>query len=215
MNRIITSSVLAALVSLSPAAVVLADFDNVVKVSNDNSAYVKNEVKVKADTGDNSADGGYGSGAGDGGSVSGSGNDDNVTGNGGNGGNGGIGGIVWTGNALAGSSVENKVNTNKTIVNLCDCKDDTKVKVSNTNHAKVKNYVYVKADTGDNSADGGDAGGSGGDAGSVSGSDNDDNKTGNGGNGGHGGGDGYITTGHATAVSDIVNRVNKNVTRIN
>ena len=217
MKKLITSSVLAAIVAVSPAAIALAS--DGVSVVNINSADVSNYVGVSASTGGNSADGGYAGGVGAGGSVIGSDNDDNTTGNGGNGGNGGDGGLVVTGPAGAGSSIENKVNTNITDVDFCGCdpfgEEDTWVDVTNINSAYVHNYVGVAADTGGNTADGGSTGGGAGAGGDVIGDDNDDNTTGNGGNGGHGGWGGQVGTGGAGAGSDIVNRVNKNVTRIN
>lgn len=217
MKRIIATSALIPALSLSLYAIpALADDDLKIIVKNDNSAYVKNDVDVNAKTGNNDANGGYAGGAGNGGDVTDS-DDDNTGGNGGNGGNGGDGGFIDTGNATAKSLVVNKVNTNKTDVDLCGCAtegfDDVTLKVKNYNRAKVKNYVDVDAKTGNNDANGGNSGGGAGNGGNVSNSD-DDNTGGNGGNEGDGGSGGVIFTGHAKAKSKIVNRVNTNITRV-
>ena len=82
-----------------------------VTVTNNNTAVVINKVSTQASTGGNDANGSNGGGGGNGGGVSGSGNS-NTGGRGGRGGSGGAGGVVVTGNASAGSSVLNKVNTN-------------------------------------------------------------------------------------------------------
>lgn len=224
-KKILISSVLAPVMSLGLfAAPALASHwnwnsdDTTVTVTNSNSAYVSNNVDASASTGHNDANGGNGGGsAGNGGAVIHS-DDNNTGGDGGNGGNGGDGGTIGTGDATAGVSVDNKVNTNKTSVNLCGCLDnngDTTVNVSNTNHAKVKNYVDAKAKTGGNDANGGDAnGGSAGNGGAVIHSD-DGNTGGNGGNAGNGGWGGLILTGNASAGAAIVNRVNTNITHVN
>ncbi|HBT81347.1 hypothetical protein A2757_01680 [Candidatus Giovannonibacteria bacterium RIFCSPHIGHO2_01_FULL_48_47] len=185
-----------------------------ITVTNNNSAYVKNEVDVSASTGGNDANGGSGSAAGNGGNVQSS-NSGNTGGNGGNGGDGGDGGVILTGNAFAKSKIVNKVNTNVTRVDPCDCDVDD-VTVTNNNSAKVKNYVEVKAKTGYNDANGGNAGcgcEGGGDGGNVTNS-NSGNAGGDGGNAGDGGDGGVIVTGHAFAKSKILNRVNTNITRI-
>src|SRR3990167_7644058 len=70
-----------------------------VTVANNNTAVVINNVSTQASTGGNNAGGSNGGNGGDGG-------------RGGRGSNGGTGGVVITGNASAGSSVLNKVNTN-------------------------------------------------------------------------------------------------------
>jgi len=98
-----------------------SDGDALVKIKN--WAYVKNVVTTKADTGDNKVIGGGHSFFG--------------------------GPDINTGAALAGAEVTNVVNTNT--VDLCECLgdfDDITVKIKNI--AVVKNYVYTKADTGDN-----------------------------------------------------------------
>ena len=122
-----------------------------ITVTNNNSAYVKNDVDTTASTGGNDANGGNGGG--------GFGND------------GGNGGAVVTGNAGALSSVYNDVNYNETEVrSRCGCKGDITV-TNNNDYAKVKNYVDTKAKTGYNDANGGDGGGGfgndGGDGGAV------------------------------------------------
>ncbi|KKT77803.1 MAG: hypothetical protein UW73_C0011G0002 [Microgenomates group bacterium GW2011_GWB1_44_8] len=102
------------------------------------------------------------------------------------------------------------------------------VTVKNTNNANVTNQVSVSASTGGNDADGGDAGSGGeggrggrnagnGGAGSRSGDGGNGGSTGDGGNGGSGGDGGIggiITTGDATAWSEIENTVNVNKTTI-
>src|SRR3989344_3619337 len=137
---------------------------------------------------------------------------------GGNGANGGEGGVIYTGNAYAGSLINNDVNYNETNVDVdCDCEGDVDdVTVTNHNSASVNNNVDVRARTGHNEANGGDAGCDcvgGGDGGNVNHSE-DHNAGGNGGNAGHGGWGGYINTGDAEAGSGIVNLVNTNITRI-
>src|SRR3989344_5165811 len=186
-----------------------------ITVTNHNSASVRNTVNVSASTGGNDANGGTGSAAGNGGDVNHS-DDNNTGGNGGNGGNGGEGGVIYTGNAYAGSLINNDVNYNETNVD-CDCEGDVDdVTVTNHNSASVNNNVDVRARTGHNEANGGDAGCDcvgGGDGGDVNHSE-DHKAGGNGGNAGHGGWGGYINTGKAEAGSGIVNLVNTNITRI-
>jgi hypothetical protein len=218
-----------------------------IEVSNDSNATVNNTVDVKAETGDNTANGGNGDDGGNGGDASGDGS--NTGGRGGNGGAGGIGGIIVTGDATAFSSVANDVNSNRTVIDTsCGCSNsshdwfsnfrserqsgtDNSIEVSNDNHATVNNTVDVKAETGDNTANGGNGedGGNGGDARGAQQHQhqehnhwfwnqdqggNGDNTGGAGGNGGNGGGDGQIQTGNSASGSDLVNVVNQNVTRI-
>ena len=188
--------------------------NNDITVTNVNSAYVKNDVDVSASTGSNDANGGSGSAAGNGGDVQSS-NSGNAGGDGGNGGDGGDGGGILTGDAFAVSKIKNKVNTNVTEIDPCDCDVDD-VTVTNINQAAVKNYVDVKAKTGYNDANGGNAGcdcEGGGDGGNVQNS-NSGNTGGDGGNAGDGGDGGVIVTGHAFAKSKIFNKVNTNITRI-
>lgn len=180
-------------------------------VISDNSAYVTNAAKVSANTGGNDAYGGS-SHAGDGGNVSLS-DDKNTGGHGGDAGRAGDGTVV-TGDAYADSVITSVVNSNVTRVRGCDCAEtgssSLKTKVFTRNDASVANFARVKADTGKNRSFGGTS--SAGDGGKVSGSD--DKNTG--GDGGHGAraGDGTVSTGHASAFSDIFNVVNENTVRI-
>ena len=218
MKKILTSSIMMAVMAVAPAAPVLAWWDYTY-VYNENYAYVDNYVFVTANSGGNAADGGYAGGAGDGGSVVLS-NDDNVGGNGGNGGNAGNAGSVHTGSASAGAGVTNIVNWNATTVDDCGCLFDEDedfgdhTEVGNYNGATVINTVFVAANTGDNTANGGSTGGGAGNGGSVILSD-DDNTGGNGGNGGDAGNGGHVGTGHADADADVVNHVNTNITTVN
>ena len=214
MKKFIAVFAILALVGVaSPASA--SHWGEDITVTNTNDAYVKNDVDVTASTGSNDANGGYaGGGAGSGGSVNNS-DDGNTGGNGGNAGNGGDGGVILTGNASAGSLITNDVNYNKTKITVdCGCNDVDDVTVTNTNNARVKNYVDVKAKTGRNNANGGGAGdNSAGSGGSVNNSD-DGNTGGNGGDAGSGGWGGLIGTGDAEAGSLVVNVVNTNITRV-
>jgi len=187
---------------------------NDVDVRNRNSATVVNEVTVLASTGLNDANGGSGNDGGDSGNpiaLLGSGA---TTGDGGDGGDGGTGGIITTGDATAGATVENTVNTNKTTVNLCGCGSSRgDVDVRNRNRANVGNGVGVLADTGLNVANG-DEGGEGGDSGDPLAIDDSGASTGDGGDGGNGGGGGDVWTGSSTAGATVVNVINRNITRI-
>jgi len=216
MKKFIAVFAVVALLGLGFASPAFASDDLNIKVKNDNHAYVKNDVNVKASTGGNDANGGYaGGGAGNGGDVIDS-DDDNFGGNGGNAGNGGDGGLIGTGDALVGSLIVNDVNFNDTDIEVdCDCDSDVDdVTVTNNNYAEVGNWVDVYAGTGNNNADGGSAGNNGaGNGGDVIDSD-DDNFGGNGGDAGDGGWGGVIVTGDAGAGSEIVNLVNTNITRI-
>ncbi|PJE64665.1 MAG: hypothetical protein COU90_02390 [Candidatus Ryanbacteria bacterium CG10_big_fil_rev_8_21_14_0_10_43_42] len=240
-NRIIALAASLPITTLGFAGVALAGDD--VTVINSNSAYVKNVVSSKADSGDNWAGGSTGGNGGNGGSVSNAGVDNdakgNTTGAAGNGGAAGFGGSITTGGALSTALVENHVNSNETEVDACGCEEEPVVEepsgegvevlnengghhgddvfVMNKNRARVKNYVSSKADSGDNSADG-STGGNGGNGGSVSnagkGNDADDNTTGPAGNGGTGSEGGLIQTGAANSLTGVVNYVNRNITRI-
>jgi hypothetical protein len=211
-----------------------------VYVKNNNSATVTNNIESEAETGENDADGGDGYDGGDGGDASGQGS--NTGGDAGNGGDGGNGGFILTGHATSIVTVENHVNKNKTKVDLCGCEDDGEylpwfmkkksgdVKVKNYNSATVTNNVESEAETGENDADGGD-GDSGGDGGDATGSedhhtpwwgwgwygpnnDGGENTGGDGGNGGDGGDGGDILTGEAYSDVYVVNKINRNVTRV-
>ena len=200
--------------TLGAAGFALANDTGNVVVTNVNSAVVVNEVLTFASTGGNSSDGGSGGSAGNGGSVLNS-DDGNMGGNGGNGGMGGNGGTVMTGEAMAVTDILNDVNYNETDINRCECDNgDTEGDdvVTNVNGALLGNGVGTLADTGSNSTNGG-SGGSAGSGGSVEESD-DDNVGGNGGAGNAGGSGGSTTTGPSTAVSQLVNLINTNITRI-
>ncbi len=216
--------------------------DNDIKVSVSNEATVTNTVDVEAKTGGNEADGGDGEEGGNGGDAEGSG--DNTGGNGGNGGSGALGGYIVSGDAAAYSSIVNEVNVVKTkITDSCGCDDeepsmfsffnrhgsddgdDNDIRVRVNNSASVANDVEVEAKTGGNEADGGD-GEEGGNGGDAEGSrhhrmhsffsfwSSDDNQGGAGGTGGSGGVGGEIYSGNATSGSEVVNVVNRIVTRI-
>ncbi len=210
--------------TLGVAGLALADGD--VTVENYNSAYVYNEVVTVANTGSNTASGGNGGMAGNGGAVLNS-SDGNMGGNGGNGGKGGNGGMVMTGNADAGTQIDNIVNTNDTEIDRCACNgdEDGNDTVLNVNgygegeewYTYVGNYVGTVADSGYNNTDGGN-GGDAGNGGNVEESD-DDNAGGAGGNGGNGGNAGGgeaggVTTGYASGWTSITNLINYNLTRI-
>jgi hypothetical protein len=193
-----------------------------VKVTNNNSANVTNNISSEAETGENTANGGDGEQGGNGGSATGSSwgwwgsNGENNGGNGGAGGDGGIGGVIDTGNATSVVGVENSVNYTYTSVDSCGCEDGFAkrrgdVTVRNNNNAWVTNNVESEAETGENTANGGD-GEQGGNGGSASGKGN--NNGGNGGAGGDGEGDGLIMTGDASSGVVVVNRVNRTVTRV-
>ena len=96
-----------------------------ITVNNRNNATVGNTVGVGANTGENTALGGNGGDGGNGGEATGghshhwyhhSSSSSNDGGNGGDGGDGGTGGEVSTGDAFAGASVTNVVNTTITRV---------------------------------------------------------------------------------------------------
>lgn len=164
---------------------------NDVDVTNSNSAYVSNSVSTTANTGGNLIVGGDAK---------------NYASKGTNTAVGGDAGSL-TGDATAASYVENHVNSNKTVVDLCGCKGKGDVTVSNTNkYTKVVNNVETVANTGGNQTAGGDA----------------KNKVSGGFSWWHGGsstntavgGSAYSETGSAVAGSSVVNIVNKNITRM-
>lgn len=113
--------------------------------------------------------------------------------------------FVVTGNAAAAASVENLVNKNYTsITKNCGCKGD--VNVSNNSNASVSNTVKTSAKTGSNDTSGGSAtANNGGGFWWWHGGNNSGTAT---------GGDAVVGTGDAVSASEIVNIVNKNVTRI-
>lgn len=107
--------------------------------------------------------------------------------------------------------------------------DDNDIRVRLSNDASLMNNVGVDAKTGGNVANGGDGeeGGNGGDAENEGNRhqsrmmmpffgfwSSDDNTGGNGGTGGSGGVGGELYTGKATSGADVVNVVNRTVTRV-
>ena len=199
------------------------DEPSIVIVKDKNSAVVVNHVEADANTGDNYAGGSEGGDGGNGGDINNDG-DGNVegstTGSGGRGGNGGVGGEVRTGNAGAGASAVNTVNSNVTRVNGCGCNNGGSFTVvSNRNRAVVVNHVEADADTGDNAAKGSE-GGRGGNGGDIdngnlfSDGDVEGSTTGSGGAGGAGSDGGLIVTGNAGSTASAINIVNRNRTRV-
>ena len=178
-------------------------------VKNSNSATVNNTVTTVADTGSNTANGGKATSE----AKSKGGNATSDA-------NGGDGGSITTGDAGAVSTVDNTVNTNKTKIEIpCGCvkKGDTDIKVKNYNSATVNNTVATVADTGSNTANGGKAKS---EARSKSakksyGHHHAPSPASNATSDADGGNGGDITTGDAGSISDVVNVINSNVTRIN
>jgi hypothetical protein len=204
-----------------PASAFMGGSGDRTTVRTDNQASVSNTVTVRANTGDNTANGGSGGSGEDGGNGG-----DASLGTGGNGGNGGSGGAggaggdIATGPAAAMGTVYNNVNSTDVTVEGCGCNNTTPTifsrftyfdtnnnlrSVTTDNNADVNNDLAVKAETGDNSVNGGrggagDDGGNGGDAeGSRTHSWNQWftlwNQGGNGGTGGTGGTGGAGATG--------------------
>jgi hypothetical protein len=119
-----------------------AQLKNDIDVNNENFADVKNDVKIKADTGNNMADSNTGSG------------------------------LVVTGDAEAKAKIKNNLNVNQTEVvapqiaaiaaanevtganstNNANSSAESNVNVTNTNNSNVKNDVNLSTDTGNNSA---------------------------------------------------------------
>ncbi|USN87628.1 MAG: hypothetical protein H6779_04445 [Candidatus Nomurabacteria bacterium] len=197
---------------------------NDISVSSENNATVVNEVMVGANTGYNGILGGNTGRAGNGGDA---------TGNRANGGNGGDtgesnnGGSIFTGAAGAIGTVDNTVNSNRTVVTTdCGCenrKGGSDITVWSGNNATLLNGLGVDANTGDNMIAGGTSGaaGNGGDATSYTramwfkhmhkgGAAN----AGNGGNSGASNNGGDIMTGPSVADGLVINVVNRNVTRV-
>lgn len=109
---------------------------NTVVVTNNNSAFVSNDVNTTSNTGYNGTAGGAATGS-------------NSTGG---------SAVSYTGNASAGTLVGNLVNTNATDVVGCGCTGSNNVvSVGNTSHALVKNTVGTGSNTGDNGTAGGAA----------------------------------------------------------
>lgn len=184
---------------------------NNITVISGNTSSVFNGVITTSSSGWNDANGGNGGGAGAGGSVVSS-DDGNTGGNGGNGGAGGMGGMITTGDATSATEIKNKVGKNKVEIDVCQCDYDD-ITVISANEAEVENGALTASDSGLNITDGGNGGGAG-SGGSVTSSD-DNNTGGNGGNGGAGGAGGTVLSGWSTSVTTIVNRIGKNITRIN
>lgn len=208
-------------------------------ITNENSACVENDVVAVADTGDNYAGGSYAGDGGEGGSIKlyGQANLNMAdTGAGGTGGNAGPGGYILTGEAIALAEVKNLVNTNNTEVDRCACQqpetaplqviegpccdeeEGNNVVVSNENRVRLENDVKAIAKTGDNRAKGSYAGDGeeGGDIKVYQGgaANLNDVSTGAGGNGGTSLDGGWVETGPSSAVSSVMNILNRNVTRI-
>jgi len=193
------------------------------RVMNCNQARVINEIEVKADTGENYADGSYGGHGGDGGKIDNQGEGDvegSTTGNGGNGAAASTGGTVMTGDATATASISNMVNMNRTIIDRCACNgedcDSGNTCVRNRNQADLSNSGEVKAETGDNEAEG-SYGGNGGKGGQIANQDDgdvEDSTTGTGGVGAPSAAGGLVQTGDSTSRLDIMNVVNRTLTRI-
>lgn len=184
---------------------------NTITIINSNTSLIINEVLTISNSGWNEANGGNGGTGGSGGSVVAS-DDGNTGGNGGNAGAGGAGGDITTGDATSATTITNKVGKNKVEITACNCDLDD-ITVINGNEAEVGNGVLTDSDSGLNVTDGGNGGGAGA-GGSVTLSD-DNNTGGNGGNGGNGGAGGIVNSGWSTSVTTIVNRIGKNITRIN
>lgn len=162
-----------------------------IEVNNSNSANVTNSVSTVANTGGNGTYGGSAM---------------NYASKGTNTAFGGDAGSL-TGDAVAASSVENYVNSNKTVVDVCGCEGKGDVTVNNTNkYTHVTNGVSTLANTGENTTAGGNAKNkvSGGYSFWYGGSSSNTAV----------GGAGYSETGSAAAGSAVVNVVNKNITRI-
>lgn len=198
---------------------------NDIDVTNSNSASVLNAVVVGANTGNNAVVGGNTGMAGNGGDA---------TGKRANAGHGGTSGsanneaTVVTGNATAIGTVNNNINSNRTVVTTdCGCENRKNkggdISVTNRNNAEVGNLVGAEANTGYNAVVGGTTGmaGNGGDAissHSWSKWNHHHNKgVANGGNGGNTGStnnEAVVVTGESVADGLVVNVVNSNVTRV-
>lgn len=191
-----------------------------ITVSNHSFAFVHNTTSSGANTGGNSAGGSTGGNGGAGGSITNRGDDvrDSSTGNGGAGGNAGSGGVVQTGNATSAASTVNVIGSSITRINGCACGLSGDVTVRNSSFSGVHNATAAGANTGINSSSesrGGNAGAGGNISnGPGEGSSVSTSSTGRGGSGGTGGPGGLVLTGHASALSNTMNIVGRNVTRI-
>jgi hypothetical protein len=192
-------------------------------VANSNEAVIFNDISVKANTGYNYAGGSYGGDGGNGGAIINEDEgdvEDSSTGNGGSGAGASTGGTIMTGNASANANVLNRANTNRTLIDRCacpgDCCDSGDSWVVNRNRAAIFNFAATDANTGFNEADGsyGGEGGSAGDIHNNGEGDVEDSMTGTGGQGASASEGGLVQTGQSNSRLDIVNVVNRNITRI-
>lgn len=184
-------SIAAFAISASTASARWIPQSNDVDVNNSNSANVTNSVSTTANTGGNETVGGSAKNYASKGT--------NVA----------VGGEAasLTGDAVAASSVENYVNSNKTVVDVCGCEGKGDITVNNKNkYTNVTNGVSTVANTGENATVGGYAKNkvSGGFSWWHHGSSSNTAV----------GGAAYSETGSAAAGSSVVNVVNKNITRI-
>ncbi len=192
MKKVIAiSSILAFVLSASSASAFWGGHSRSsdITITTSNSATVSNTVYTSASTGGNSANGGSATNSGKGSAT------------------GGNGGVIGTGEAVAGTSVENYVNSNETdVTKNCNCKGDLSISTTN-NSTYVTNSVETKAKTGYNSANGGSATNSG----TTHGGWHRHGSGGGSANAGHGG---FISTGNAASATAIINVLNSNVTRV-
>ncbi len=204
-----------------------------IKIETRNSGTIDNYTSAKAETGGNWAGGSKGGRGGKGGEVEvdGSGDYNNGGASAGFGGHGGIadiGGTVKTGDADAHSSTENFLNSTDVDVDLYgEDLNSSKIKVETYNDTdncecegddnNIKNRTKSRARTGDNSSEGSE-GGKGGKGGDVEASSGDNNNGGAyAGDAGHGGSSndgGWVETGDADAMSEVVNVVNETLVRV-
>lgn len=146
--------------------------------------------------------------------------EDSTTGNGGMGGNAADGGTVVTGDAATQLTLENWTNRNLAEIDRCACEednnDDGDIRVRNLNRAMAMNMGGADANTGLNDAEGsyGGEGGNGGDIKNAGEGDVEDSTTGSGADAGAGALGGLIQTGNGSTMTDVINRINENVTRI-
>ncbi|MBX4198252.1 hypothetical protein KW782_02855 [Candidatus Parcubacteria bacterium] len=206
MKKIIAFTAVFALLAASTP--VFAQDDIVVK--NNNTTTVTNTVGTASDTGGNTANGGRARNRTEGGNISdvGSSND---AGNGGSTVLGGMGGLIVTGNALSNSHISNEINTSDTNVEATPWAV-SEIRVRNRNTTSLSNTMGTDSFSGENVANGKRARNvtTGGDVDSA----NFDNNAGNDGSHVEGGSGGEIRTGSATSNGNVVNVLNRNVTRI-
>lgn len=211
--------------------------------TNMNEAEVSNRIEVRSGTGKNWAGGSYGGDGGDGGDVRNGGYgpmgvksadngdnsyedcggdvEDSATGSGGNGGAASTGGTVMSGNASAFANISNTANVNRTLMDRCACVEEEECDCGrdaalNFNEAGLENEGEIKAYTGENDTDG-SYGGSGGQAGDIDNTGSGDvegSNTGDAGHGNDGGEGGMVQSGSSNSRIDIVNVLNRNITRV-